>query len=436
MSSDTVHPSQAGPQVVEEKRRAAIIAGVIGNALEWFDFAAYGYLVPVISQLFFPASTPMVSLLLTFSVFGVGFVMRPVGAIVFGHYGDTHGRKAALTAVIFLMAISTFAVGLLPTYQSAGVLAPILLVLARLAQGLAGGGEWAGAAAYLVEFAPSNKRATVGSWQQFSVGSGFLLGSLTAALLTSLMSAADLSAWGWRVPFLLGILVGAVGVYLRLRLDDTPKFTELEEHHEVSALPIREALTTYLKPTLLAGGITLHNTVAYYAVLIYMTNWLTTAVKMPRGTALWIGTTCLAIFVVLVPICGVVSDRIGRKPMLIASCVGYILLTYPVFALASSGSVVWAFAGQAVLVFFLALYAGAGPAVYCELFPTRVRYTALSIGYNIPVAIFGGFAPFIATWLVQATGSILAPVYYVITAAVVTLITLFFVKETAFSPLR
>src|ERR1019366_4432555 len=151
------------------------------------------------------------------------------------------------------------------------------------------------------------------------------------------------------------------------------------------------------------------------------------AVKMPRGTALWIGTTCLAIFVVLVPICGVVSDRIGRKPMLIASCVGYILLTYPVFALASSGSVVWAFAGQAVLVFFLALYAGAGPAVYCELFPTRVRYTALSIGYNIPVAIFGGFAPFIATWLVQATGSILAPVYYVITAAVVTLITLFFV---------
>ena len=213
MSSDTVHPIPTGPLVVEEKRRAAIVAGVIGNALEWFDFAVYGYLVPVISQLFFPASTPVVSLLLTFSVFGVGFVMRPVGAVVFGHYGDTHGRKAALTAVIFLMAISTFAVGLLPTYQSVGVLAPILLVFARLAQGLAGGGEWAGAGAYLVEFAPSNKRATVGSWQQFSVGSGFLLGSLTAALLTSLMSAADLSAWGWRVPFLLGILVGAVGVY-------------------------------------------------------------------------------------------------------------------------------------------------------------------------------------------------------------------------------
>ena len=432
MPSDAVNPPRTLPSRSEDKRRAAIVAGVVGNVLEWFDFAVYGYFVPVISQLFFPASTPMVSLLLTFSVFGVGFVMRPVGSILFGHIGDTRGRKTALCGVIFLMALSTFAVGLLPTYQSAGVLAPVLLVLARLLQGLSGGGEWAGAASYLVEFAPANKRATVGSWQQFSVGAGFLLGSLTAALLNSALRPEDLMAWGWRVPFLLGILVGGVGLYLRLKLDDTPAFTELSEH---AGLPIREALTTLLKPVLIAGGITLHNTVAYYAVLIYMTNWLSTAVKMPRGTALWIGTICLGIFVVLVPIMGMISDRIGRKPMLIASCLGYILLTYPVFLFASTGSVAWAFAGQAVLVFFLALYAGAGPAVYCELFPTRVRYTALSIGYNIPVAIFGGFAPFIATWLIQATGSILAPVYYVVAAAVVTLITLFFVRETAFSPL-
>ncbi|OYV34927.1 MAG: MFS transporter, partial [Rhodospirillales bacterium 20-64-7] len=284
MSGGGLDAGEAGVLMVEEKRRAAIVAGVVGNVLEWYDFAVYGYFVPVISHLFFPASTPIVSLLLTFSVFGVGFVMRPIGSIVFGHYGDTHGRKRALSAVILLMAISTFVVGLLPTYQSIGMAAPLLLVLARLAQGLSGGGEWGGAAAYLVEFAPPNRRGYIGSWQQFSVGAGFLLGSLTAALLSSSLSSEALSAWGWRVPFLLGILVGGVGAYLRLQLDDTPKFTELESQGHVAGLPIREAFTTQLKPTLLAAGITLHNTVAYYAVLIYMTSWLTTAVKMPRSS--------------------------------------------------------------------------------------------------------------------------------------------------------
>ncbi|HEX2944013.1 MAG TPA: MFS transporter [Rhodopila sp.] len=436
MSGGGLDAGEAGVLMVEEKRRAAIVAGVVGNVLEWYDFAVYGYFVPVISHLFFPAATPIVSLLLTFSVFGVGFVMRPIGSILFGHYGDTHGRKQALSAVILLMAVSTFVVGLLPTYQSIGVAAPLLLVLARLAQGLSGGGEWGGAAAYLVEFAPPNRRGYIGSWQQFSVGAGFLLGSLTAALLNSALSSEALSAWGWRVPFLLGILLGGVGAYLRLQLDDTPKFAELEGQGHVAGLPIREALTTHLKPTLLAAGITLHNTVAYYAVLIYMTSWLTTAVKMPRSSALWIGTICLVIFVSLVPMMGALSDRVGRKPMLITSCIGYLVLTYPVFWMASSGSVAWAFIGQALLVIFLACYAGAGPAIYCELFPTRVRYTALSVGYNIPVAIFGGFAPFIATWLIHATGSILAPVYYVMAAAAATLVTMFFIKETAFSPLR
>ena len=426
---------QAGMSLPTERRRSAIIAGVIGNVLEWYDFAVYGYFVPIISQLFFPARTPLVSLLLTFSVFGVGFVMRPVGSAVFGQYGDRHGRKKALSLVIFLMALSTFAVGLLPTYGSVGVLAPLLLVLARLLQGLSGGGEWGGAAAYLVEYAAPQRRGVTGSWQQVSVGSGFLLGSFMAASLGSLLTPAELLAWGWRIPFLLGVVVGGIGAFMRWRLDDTPKFNELAAHHDVARSPLTEALTTYRGPTALAFGITLHNTVAYYAVLIYMTSWLATAVKMPRATALWIGTICLVAFVAMVPFMGALSDRIGRRPLLIASCVGYVVCVYPGFLIASSGSVAGAFFVQLVLVTFLAMYAGPGPAVYCELFPTRVRYTALSIGYNIPVAIFGGFAPFIATWLIAATGSILAPAFYVIAASVVTLITLIWVKETAFEPL-
>ena len=418
------------------QRRTAILAGIIGNVLEWYDFAVYGYFVPVISQLFFPNQTPLVSLLLTFSVFGVGFVMRPVGSVIFGQYGDRHGRKRALSAVIFLMAASTFMVGLLPTYASIGVLAPLLLVVARLAQGLSGGGEWGGAAAYLVEYALPGKRGLTGSWQQVSVGCGFLLGSLTAAVLTTSVSPADMLAWGWRIPFLLGVLVGAVGAFMRWRLDDTPKFAELERQGQVVHSPLREAFTTFRKPTLIAFGITLHNTVGYYAVLIYLTTWLTNIVRMPRGTALWIGTVCLLAFVIAVPVMGALSDRVGRRPLFIASCVGYIVLTYPLFLLASTGVPAYAFLAQLILVLLLALYAGPGPAVYCELFPTSVRYTALSVGYNIPVAIFGGFAPFIATWLIQLTGNPLSPAFYVIAASLVTLSTMIWVKETAFEPLK
>lgn len=418
------------------QRRTAILAGVIGNVLEWYDFAVYGYFVPVISQLFFPNQTPLVSLLLTFSVFGVGFVMRPLGAVVFGQYGDRYGCKRALSAVIFLMAASTFAVGLLPTYASIGVLAPLLLVVARLAQGLSGGGEWGGAAAYLVEYALPGKRGLTGSWQQVSVGCGFLLGSLTAAMLTTWIAPADMLAWGWRIPFLLGVLVGIVGAIMRWQLDDTPKFTELESHGQVAGSPLREAFTTFRRPTLIAFGITLHNTVGYYAVLIYLTTWLTNIVRMPRGTALWIGTACLLAFVIAVPVMGALSDRVGRRPLFIASCVGYIVLAYPLFLLASTGVPAYAFVAQLILVLLLALYAGPGPAVYCELFPTQVRYTALSVGYNIPVAIFGGFAPFIATWLIQSTGNPLSPAFYVIAASLVTLVTMVWVEETAFEPLK
>ena len=216
------------------RSRAAILAGVIGNALEWYDFAVYGYFVSTISKLFFPGTDPIASLLATYAVFGVGFVMRPVGSILFGIYGDRYGRRKALSAVIFLMAFSTLAIGLLPTYGEVGVLAPILLVAARLLQGLSAGGEWGGSTAYIVEYAPEGRRGFIGSWQQFSVGSGFLLGSLSGTVLSFALSPDALTTWGWRVPFLLGIVVGAVGAYLRWRLPDTPKYVEIEEHHEVT----------------------------------------------------------------------------------------------------------------------------------------------------------------------------------------------------------
>jgi len=418
------------------RNREAVIAGVIGNILEWYDFAVYGYLASTISGLFFPSGDRIASLLATYLVFGVGFVMRPVGSLLFGVYGDRHGRRKALSAVIFLMAVSTFAIGLLPTYDKAGVLAPILLVVARLLQGLSAGGEWGGSTAYIVEYAPEGRRGFVGSWQQFSVGGGFLLGSLCATVLSFTLSPEALASWGWRVPFLLGILVGGLGAYMRWRLPDTPKFSEIAQQRAVAATPLADAVRQYPRETLTAFGITLHNTVAYYISLIYMTGYLIDVGKLPKPTAQLIGTICLAVFVTLIPFAGMLSDRLGRRPQLMASCIGFALLGYPFFLLGSSGRVELAFLAQLLMVVFLSLYAGSCPAAYAELFPTRVRYTALSIGYNIAVAIFGGFAPFIATWLIKATGNPLAPAFYVIAAAVITLVILTRIRETAFAPLK
>jgi MFS transporter, MHS family, proline/betaine transporter len=421
--------------VSESSYQRAITAGVIGNVLEWYDFGVYGYLVPTISALFFPSGDPMVSLLLTFAVFGVGFVMRPIGSIIFGVYGDRFGRRKALSAVVFVMALSTFAIGLLPTYAQVGIAAPILLVIVRLFQGLSTGGEFGGSSAYIVEYAPQHRRGFFGSFQLVGVASGFLLGSLTAALLNAALSPDDRLAWGWRLPFLFGISVGLVGLYLRWRLDDTPKFAEIEEQGTVAASPLTEALLRHPRETLLAFTSTLHNTVAYYIALIYMTSYMQTVGKLAQGTALWIATGSLAVMILLLPGLGRLSDRIGRRPLMLFSCGAFIVLGYPFFLMAASGNLALTIFGQLLMMVCYAPYAATCASFLSEIIPTRVRYTSMSVGYNTAVAIFGGFAPFIATWLVKTTGLSYAPGFYLIGAAVITGAVVLRTRETAFTPL-
>lgn len=422
--------NQGRAELTPKEARKAVIAGTFGNIMEWYDWAIYGYFAPIIGSLFFPASDPLASLLLTFAVFAIGFIMRPLGALIFGPYADRVGRKKALSLAVILMGGATFIIGLLPSYSQIGIAAPILLVIARLIQGLSAGGEWGSGTSFVVEYAPANRRGFFGSWQQFSTGGGLLLGSITATIFTTSFPQAALNAWAWRLPFLLGIVVGLIGLYLRLRIDETPKFQAVAKSEKVAKAPLMETLKKHPKEILMAMGFTVHWTVSYYFLLTYMPTYFTKIIKLPMDKALLSNVIVLIFFIAIIPLMGYLSDRFGRKPLLLASTIGFAILAYPLFSVMGKSGFAMIVAGQMILSVFIAAFSGPGPAAIAEIFPTEVRSSALSVGYNISVAVFGGTAPFISTYLISKTGNNLSPTYYVIACAVITTLTLFKLKET------
>jgi len=397
--------------------------------LEWYDFAVYAFLATVLARKFFPNGDELSALLATFAVFGVGFVVRPLGGIIIGRLGDRRGRKIALSTTIVLMASGTVMIGLLPSYQALGVGASALLVAARLVQGFSAGGEWGSSTAFIVEWAPPQRRGLFGSLQQASVAVGFLLGSLTAASLSTWLTPAAFEAWGWRLPFLFGGLLGPVGLYMRRNIEETPPFKaaiQQDAKHGVASGPRGWRLAAR------AFGFTVLWTIAYYIFLSYMPTFLQKHAGLDRTQALWSNTAALLVLVVAVPAAGALSDRIGRKPLLLASCAAFVLLPYPLFAaLLSTPTLATVMGVQVLFALAIALFSGPGPAAIAEIFPTRMRSTWMSIGYSLAAALFGGFAPYVATWLIASTGSPLAPICYVIGAAVVSALTIAAQKETA-----
>jgi MFS transporter, MHS family, proline/betaine transporter len=416
--------------------RKAVTAGAIGNFVEWYDFSVYGFFAAAIGTQFFPSDDPVASLLATFAVFAVAFFMRPLGAFVFGHYGDRLGRRGALATAVIMMGVSTMLIGVLPGYGQIGVLAPILLVFARLLQGFSAGGEWGGAASFMVEYAPSDNRGLYGSWQQFSIVAGLLTGSAIGGLLGLILSEGALNAWGWRIPFIFGAVLGAVGLYLRLRLEDTPEFKKIEAKHEVESAPIKQSFTAHRGAALMAIGFTMAWTVSYYILLTYMPTYVSSTLGLPLSQALISNAIGLVVLMVLIPLTGRLSDRIGRKLLLISFSALIVVLTYPLFLLIGTRILVLIILGQVLFGIIISLFSGPGPAALVEMFPTNVRYSALGISYNLAVALFGGTAPFIATFLISRTGSNLSPTFYLIAAALVTLIVVSRMKETYREPLR
>ena len=413
-------------------RRRAILSCAIGNFFELFDFTIYGYFAVAIGRAFYPDG----SMFSTFATFGAAFLMRPVGAIVLGAYGDRMGRRAALVVTIGLMAAATGFTGLIPSYQSIGVWAPILLLVCRLMQGFSTGGEWGGAAAFLVEYALPGKRGLIGSMQQTSTQIGALSGSLSAALLASTLSQEDFFAWGWRIPFVVGFALGPIGYYLRRKVAETPAFERAVEHRIVERSPFLTAIREYRSRMLQAFGLSIIGCMANFIFVIYLVSYAINTMKLPAGSALSCAVVSGLILVTLTPIVGHLSDRVGRRPMILACALLNLVFDYPLFLLAVRGGTFGSLlAALMVNAVFQSLYTGVIPSILAEMFPTRVRYTGLSVSYGFAVVLFGGFAPLISTWLVQVTGNPLAPAFYIMIGGAISAIAILSMREPLNAPL-
>jgi MHS family proline/betaine transporter-like MFS transporter len=401
--------------------KRTLLAGAVGNVLEWYDFALYGYFAPIFASLFFPSNSPAVSLISAFGVFAVGFLARPLGAMLFGYWGDTLGRRNALAWAILLMAVPTCMVGLLPTYQSIGVIAPIALTCCRFLQGLSVGGEFTGSATFLVEHASASQRGYIGSWAGFSAQIGALLGSGVGALIASNFADDTLHEWGWRIPFMMGGLIAVVGWYVRTGVPESPAFETIRQAGGLTTSPIRDVFMTHQLAVAKVGGLVWLHGVAFYLLYVYLTTYLTTVTQVPLATVLVMNTGCMALLALLIPLMGAWSDRIGQIPLLITGAAGIALLAYPSFLWLTSNHLPRMIAAQVLLTLLVACYMGPFFATVTELFPTSQRYTGLSVGYNMGAALFGGTAPLVATFVIEWSGNVLAPAFYLSFCAMVSL---------------
>ncbi len=401
----------------------SILAAAAGNVLEWYDFAVYAYMAPFIAEKFFPDGDPLAGLLAVFATFGLGFVVRPLGGILIGRFGDLKGRKAALLLTIVLMAVGTAGIGLVPGRDAIGSLAPWLLIFCRLLQGFSAGGEWGSSTAFIYEWAPKGRRGFFSSLQQSSVAGGMLLGSAVAALFGTFLSKTQMADFGWRIPFLLGVLIAPVGYYMWRYVEETPVFVARQDKPVTTRAGIRLAVQ--------ASGIIVIWTVAYYAILTYMPVFTARYSHLGPAAALWSNALSLFVLAVTIPFFGVMADRIGRKPLLLAGAGGFLLLSYPLFLLIvnSEGPVPIVLA-QIIFALLTAIYSGGAPAAVTEIFPSASRLLWMSTGYSLTVALFGGFGPFISTWLVRTTGSPMSPVLYIVGCASISLAVILPLKET------
>ncbi|WP_279061029.1 MFS transporter [Lelliottia amnigena] len=421
---------------VVRKLRKVLLATGIGHFVEWFDFGLYGTLAAIIGVQFFQAESPAVALLSSFAVFGAGFIMRPLGGLYFGSLGDRIGRQKVLATVILLTSGATFVMGLLPTFSQIGIAATVLLVITRLIQGFAAGGESSGATTFLAEYAPTARRGYFTCWIDNFGFMAFVAGSGLVFLLTATLGEATMSDWGWRIPFLIAGPLGLVGLYLRKHLEDTPEFLEMVKSGKTEASPLRTAVTTAWGALLFCVGFVVIKAVGHWTLQTFMPSYLSTELHYSKLDSYAITTVGLFAIAVMVPFMGYLSDKFGRKPLMLAGCAGFILFTYPAMMVMARGDMLSAVLAMLLLGAFIAAFDGACSAAMAELFPTSIRYGGMAIAYNVAVAFFGGITPWFSAYLMTVTGNPFSPAYYVMGAALITFLTVLRAKETAGQPLR
>ncbi|MEV7677417.1 MFS transporter [Streptomyces sp. NPDC088341] len=472
------HRSGTTVIVTDERAvRRAVRAAALGNAMEWFDFGIYSYLAATLGQVFFPSGNPTVQLISSFATFAVAFLVRPVGGMVFGPMGDRIGRKKVLALTMIMMAVGTFAIGLIPSYAAIGFWAPVLLIFFRLVQGFSTGGEYGGASTFIAEYAPDKRRGYFGSFLEFGTLSGYIGAAGLVTALHAWAGADAMEAWGWRVPFLAAGPLGLVGLYLRLRLDETPAFRELRSGSAGAAGTTRAAGGTgreaghgagrgaaartpdraedqaaartgttargdlakifrgYWRTLVLCVALVGAYNVTDYMLLSYMPTYLSDELGYSDTHGLLILLGVMAFLLLIINRIGVLSDRFGRKPLLMTGMLGFFFLSLPAFVLIGQGSVPAITAGVLMLGLSLVCLLGTMSAALPALFPTEVRYGALSVGYNVSVSLFGGTTPLVITALISLTGSNLTPAYYAMAAALVGVVAVTLMKETSRSPL-
>jgi metabolite-proton symporter len=412
--------------------RRVIVASLIGTSLEWYDFFIYGTAAALVfNKLFFPSFEPLVGTLLAFATYAVGFIARPLGGVVFGHYGDRLGRKNVLVVTLLLMGIATFAIGLLPTHDTIGVWAPILLVALRFLQGLGLGGEWGGAVLMTLESGDSQRRGLNASWPQVGVPIGLLLANGVLSLMGAVTSDATFLSWGWRVPFLLSGVLVLVGLWIRLTIAESPLFRELESEDNKTKAPIIAVLRMYPRQVLLAIGARVGVDVAFYTFVLFITTYVATYLKLPRGYALNAVLIAAAAQVLLIPWFGALSDRFGRRPVYLFGAVGAGIWVFVFFAMLNTGSFALIVLAAVIALFFHAAMYGPQAAFIAEMFPTRIRYTGASMGYQLAGILGGALAPIISVALLDRYDTSLVVSSYVVAMLAVTTACVLLAPETS-----
>ena len=416
----------------EEKHKTlkrVVGSSFLGNFIEWFDYASYSYLATVIALVFFPGEDRTVAVMSTFGVFALSFLVRPIGALFWGNMGDKKGRKWALSISILLMSGATFLIGCLPTYAMIGVGAPLLLLLLRMVQSFSAAGEYAGAATFIAEYAPTNHRGFYCSMVPASTAAGLLVGSLFATAMFNIWGADSqfVTEWGWRIPFWLAGPLGYITHYIREHLEDSPVYEQMQNDLKAKGLkgedkPMRTLIRKHFRRLVISFGACVLNAVGFYAVLTYLPNYLETTLNYDPASASIITNIVLVVYIGFIFLSGRISDRLGRKKMLVAACVGFIVLTIPAFMLLSTMNFAIILVVELVMCLLLTINDGTLSSYLNETFPTDVRYSGFALSFNLANAIFGGSASYISFWLISVTGNNIAPAFYMVFIAVIALV--------------